>query len=375
MRPLSVRESPVLPAIAVGLTLLLYLNKFTIGWLVVRGLGFEAAYVPTLAVQAVLHLILYAAPTPGGSGIAELSTGALMALLLPPELLAPFALAYRFFQTYLPAMIGAVLLALELRPRSRRTRAPRPVVVGAVMTWLVGAAVAPGSLGAQARVDPSRVTVAPPESVTAIYSPDQAMAVAIRRALEEGSNATSKGDSLVAFDFAVDLASELVRLTPADAESHYLYAAALGHRLELSGTREKIALGQRCREEAERALALDPGHPGAHHVIGRLHAATMRLSPVSRFVARHVLGAEALEGASWATAELHLAEAARLEPSNPRYSMELAQLYIDTRRPESAAGPLRNAATATPSTESERRVVNRARRVLASAGCPGCQAR
>jgi len=111
-----VREWPALPVIAIGLTLLLYLNKFTLGWLVMRGLGFEGPYLLAIVVQAALHLVLFAAPTPGGSGIAELSTGALMALLLPTPLLAPFTLSYRFFLTYFPAALGALLLMHELRP-------------------------------------------------------------------------------------------------------------------------------------------------------------------------------------------------------------------------------------------------------------------
>ena len=109
------REWPALPVIAVVLTFVVYVNRFTLAWLILRGLGFEGSYLLTVTVHAVLQLILYVAPTPGGSGIAELSTGALMALLLPTAALAPFTLVYRFFLTYLPAALGAVLLARELR--------------------------------------------------------------------------------------------------------------------------------------------------------------------------------------------------------------------------------------------------------------------
>ncbi len=113
-----IREWPLLPLVSVGLTVLLYLNKFTLAWFVMRGLGVNESYTATLAVQALLHFILYVAPTPGGSGIAELSTGALMAMLLPAHLLGPFTLAYRFFLTYLPAAVGGLILALELRPKT-----------------------------------------------------------------------------------------------------------------------------------------------------------------------------------------------------------------------------------------------------------------
>ncbi|HSG48474.1 MAG TPA: lysylphosphatidylglycerol synthase transmembrane domain-containing protein, partial [Longimicrobiales bacterium] len=73
-----VRRWPVLPVAAAVLAALLYLNKFTLAWFLMRGLGVEGPYLTTVAVQALLHFILFVAPTPGGSGIAEVSTGALM---------------------------------------------------------------------------------------------------------------------------------------------------------------------------------------------------------------------------------------------------------------------------------------------------------
>jgi uncharacterized protein (TIRG00374 family) len=112
-----VREDPMLPLTGLLLPLLLYLNKFTLAWLVMRGLGADGAYGTTLAVQALLHLVLYVAPTPGGSGIAELATGTLMAVVLPGGLLGPFTLVYRVLLVHAPATVGACVLAAELKRR------------------------------------------------------------------------------------------------------------------------------------------------------------------------------------------------------------------------------------------------------------------
>ena len=151
---------------------------------------------------------------------------------------------------------------------------------------------------------------------------------------------------------------------PEDAHAHYLYAVSIGERLELSGTREKVRLGQQCREQAELALTLDPDHPGALHVLGRLHAGTMRLSRITRFVAKHLLGAKALEGASWEKAEHYFTRAAELEPSNPRHWTELAQLYVDTGRPTRAKDALQRALAGAVTCESERLMLDRAGRML-----------
>lgn len=109
-----IRENPALPVLSFVLTLVLYLNKFTLAWLVMRSLGVEGDYLTTVAVQALLHFILFVAPTPGASGIAEIGTGALMAILMPAHLLAPFTLAYRFLLVYLPGTVGALVLLKEL---------------------------------------------------------------------------------------------------------------------------------------------------------------------------------------------------------------------------------------------------------------------
>jgi uncharacterized protein (TIRG00374 family) len=388
-----IREWPLLPVASLFLTLILYLNKFTIAWLVMLGLGVNESYLTTLALQALLHFILYVAPTPGGSGIGELSTAALMSSLVPAHLLGPFTLAYRFFMVYLPATVGAFLLAHTLRPggtdasepaeaRPAREAAParkatagktavtpKVATTGMVIALLLPA-LGPSDLTAQtgevpppivlSRIDPLHGSVGDPSVV------HQRRADLVRRSVAAGILATSREDSLAAFRIAVDTAWALALAAQDDPEAHYLYSVALGNILELAGTREKIRLGAVTRSEAETALALDPDHAGAHHVLGRLHAAAMRLSSLVRFIATRLLGAEALEGASWAQAEYHFSRARDLEPWNPRHTLELGVLYKDTDRPRLALEALRQAATVPTVTEAtDSLLVARAERLVA----------
>jgi glycosyltransferase 2 family protein len=370
-----IREWPLLPIASFLLTVVLYLNKFTLAWLVMRGLGVDGSYTTVLAVQALLHFILYVAPTPGGSGIAELSTGALMAILLPAYLLGPFTLAYRFLLVYLPASVGAFILALTLRPRERTVPLAQKATAG-VMLALALLVTRPASVSAQEVRSPGTVEVVP---VSPLLGSDEDRAEAnarrmrlVRRSLEDGMLATSYDDSLTTFSLAVDTAWALILMTPDDPEAHYVYAAALGQRLELAGTREKIRMGAGSRSAAEAALALDPDHAGAHHVLGRINAATMRMSFVARFVARRLLGAKALDGASWEQAERHFARARDLEPGNPRHSMELGVLYADTGRPAEALEALKQAIAAPRTDVSDSLAIDRAIQVMASLDCGSC---
>lgn len=120
-----VRQNPWLPLASFGLTILVYLNKFGLAWLVMRGLGVERDFWITVALLALVHFSVFLAPSPGGSGIAEVATGAFLTILLPGSLVGPFTLIYRTLIVYGPAAAGAFFLlgALE-RERAIPAKAP-----------------------------------------------------------------------------------------------------------------------------------------------------------------------------------------------------------------------------------------------------------
>jgi uncharacterized protein (TIRG00374 family) len=99
----------------------MYLTKFTLAYFLMRGVGVAGGYINMLAIQTLIMLILYFAPTPGGSGIAELSIAALMSTLMPGYLLPIFTLLYRFFLLYLPALLGVFVILAELRAQDRES--------------------------------------------------------------------------------------------------------------------------------------------------------------------------------------------------------------------------------------------------------------
>jgi uncharacterized protein (TIRG00374 family) len=115
-----VRQDPWLPLASFGLTVLIYLNKFGLAWLVIRGLGVERDFAVTVALMALVHFCVFLAPSPGGSGIAEVATGAFVSILLPGSLVGPFTLVYRALIMYGPAAAGALVLLAELEPGSQR---------------------------------------------------------------------------------------------------------------------------------------------------------------------------------------------------------------------------------------------------------------
>ena len=119
---LFLRRKPAIFLQSFGLTAVLYFNKFLLAWLVMRGLGIEGSVLEVLAIQALIVFILYFSPSPGGSGIAELTTGALMARMVPMARMGVFTALQRLFFLYLPAGVGAVIF-LHALGRYARERA------------------------------------------------------------------------------------------------------------------------------------------------------------------------------------------------------------------------------------------------------------
>jgi len=132
-----------------------------------------------------------------------------------------------------------------------------------------------------------------------------------------------------------------VENSPDDVEARFGLATVIAVRLELDDG-EEVEMARELHRHAARVVALDPKHGGAHHMLGRLHAAVMRLSGFKRFLAKTFVGGELLDRASWAEARRHLELAEALEPCIPDHHYELARLLFDRGRVEDATAELRH---------------------------------
>lgn len=150
------------------------------------------------------------------------------------------------------------------------------------------------------------------------------------------------------------------------ADGHFELAQALGRYARTRGGRERVRSGRIIYHEAARALALNPGHDGAHHVLGAWHAEVKRLPGVTRFLAKMLLGAGFLDRASWDSATTHLEQAVALRPDFIYHRLELAQVYLDRNRPGAAREQLERIATLLVSDVMDPRYREEAARLLAT---------
>lgn len=105
-----ISRKPHLMLYSLIITIALYFNKYVLAYFVLLALGTQVDFWTLIAIQAVVHLLLYFAPSPGGSGIAELSNFALMPSIIAAEYLTAFNLLYRICLPFIPAIIGAYFL-------------------------------------------------------------------------------------------------------------------------------------------------------------------------------------------------------------------------------------------------------------------------
>ncbi len=95
-------------------TLVLFSNKYIMGYVIARAMGQDVPFEIFIGLQVIQLLLIYFAPTPGASGVAELSSVWLMGKLMPESMLLIYAVLWRFFTTMIAAVIGGVVLLREV---------------------------------------------------------------------------------------------------------------------------------------------------------------------------------------------------------------------------------------------------------------------
>ena len=142
------------------------------------------------------------------------------------------------------------------------------------------------------------------------------------------------------YALAERLARRAIALRPNEAQPHFDLARALG-RVALSvGKRDRVKYAKEIRNHALEALRIDPDHPGALHVMGVWNAEVMRLSGVTRWMAKNFLGGRVFDQASWPRAVEYMEHAVRVDPDRIVHKLDLAQIYLDIGEKEKARAQL-----------------------------------
>jgi uncharacterized protein (TIRG00374 family) len=90
-------------------------NKLLAGYVTLRVLGISADFTDILLLQTLISFLLYFAPTPGGSGLAELTSALVMSIYVPREITPVYTLIWRFINSYATVIVGSLIFWNWLR--------------------------------------------------------------------------------------------------------------------------------------------------------------------------------------------------------------------------------------------------------------------
>ena len=81
-------------------------NKLLAGYVALRAVGIEAQFVDVLLVQTLITFLLYFVPTPGASGVAELTSAVVMSVYVPVALTPLYTMIWRLILSYFTIAFG-----------------------------------------------------------------------------------------------------------------------------------------------------------------------------------------------------------------------------------------------------------------------------
>ncbi len=100
-------------------------GRFLLGWAVLRGFGIDAGFWNIVLLHVMIQFLIYFMPTPGGSGVAEIITPAVMSPFMPASLLVAYTVVWRFFLTYLTVAVGGAIISRWIHPKPAKTNRVR----------------------------------------------------------------------------------------------------------------------------------------------------------------------------------------------------------------------------------------------------------
>ena len=92
-------------------------GRFLLGWAILRGFGIDAGFWNIVLLHVMIQFLIYFMPTPGGSGVAEVVTPAVMSPFMPASLLVAYTVIWRFFLTYLTVAVGGAIIFRWIHPK------------------------------------------------------------------------------------------------------------------------------------------------------------------------------------------------------------------------------------------------------------------
>ncbi len=155
----------------------------------------------------------------------------------------------------------------------------------------------------------------------------EALWKASRSAIDIGSFAPDAARRNSLYASGEQYARRAIALNPQDDEGHFSLARALGKAALSQSPRGRVKYATEVRAQALECLRINPRHAGCLHVMGMWNAEVMRLSSLTRVIAKNLLGGRAFGTASWQEAVRYMEASVAAEPDRIVHRIDLAEVY------------------------------------------------
>jgi len=193
----------------------------------------------------------------------------------------------------------------------------------------------------------------------------EALWKATREAVDVGEFNPSAAERDRMYTLAEQYARRAVDANPGDAEGHFHLARALGRKALSLGKRDQVKYAGDVRTQALEALRLDPKSAGAQHVMGMWNYNIMRLSGVTRFMAKTFLGGKVFDTANWDDAQRYMEQSVANEPDRLVHHLDLARVYAARDMPDKARAQYQATIEGSPTEYNDKHFQDEARKELA----------
>jgi tetratricopeptide (TPR) repeat protein len=183
----------------------------------------------------------------------------------------------------------------------------------------------------------------------------EALWKATREAVDVGEYNPDEKERERLYSVAEQYARRAVEANPADAEGHAQLARALGRKALSLGKKDQVKYAGDVRTNALDALKINPKHPAALHVMGKWNYEVLRLSGITRFMAKTFLGGKVFDSANWDDAQRFMEESTAADPGRLIHHLDLARVYAARNNKEKAREQYEIVIKGTPTEYNDRK--------------------
>ena len=186
---------------------------------------------------------------------------------------------------------------------------------------------------------------------------DAVLMLKLGRCLSDIAELQPEDKQLVLYEEASRVLKDASGIDPDNAEIHFQIARTQGRISLFKGIWKSIGLAKEVRREADAALAINPEHDGALHILGRWH----REASNKPKIIRAPLG---LGSANKEDAFKCFKRALEIKPGFINHHLELGKTYISVKKYPEARHQLYMAKTLEPLRPIDKKYIEEAKKLL-----------